>query len=179
MGPNLIALAIPGFFAFIGLELLVARTQRKKVYSFSDSITDLACGVSEQTVMFFFTVTLLGCYSWCYQHGRVVTLPKGSPWEWVLAFLGVELAYYWWHRLSHEVNFLWAVHVVHHQSEELNLSVALRQAILTNFTQLPFYVPMAIVGVTPLAFVTMNSVSTLYQFFIHTEVVGKLGAGRG
>ncbi|HEX7665132.1 MAG TPA: sterol desaturase family protein, partial [Polyangiaceae bacterium] len=79
------------------------------------------------------------------------------------------------HRASHEVNFMWAAHVVHHQSEDYNLAVALRQAVLTSWTTIPFHLPLALVGVPPLVFATTYALSTLYQFWIHTELVPKIG----
>jgi alkylglycerol monooxygenase len=85
------------------------------------------------------------------------------------------VGYYWWHRLSHEVNLLWAVHVVHHQSEDYNLAVALRQAILSPVTVLPFYLPLALLGVPVLQFAVVEALVTLYQFWIHTELVGRIG----
>jgi sterol desaturase/sphingolipid hydroxylase (fatty acid hydroxylase superfamily) len=73
------------------------------------------------------------------------------------------------------VNALWAAHVVHHQSEDYNLAVALRQNILTSFTSVPFFLPLALAGVSPIVFASMNALSLLYQFWIHTELVGRLG----
>jgi alkylglycerol monooxygenase len=87
----------------------------------------------------------------------------------------VDFVYYWWHRLSHRVNLLWAVHVVHHQSEDYNLAVALRQAVLSVWTIWPFHLPLALLGIPPVTFLVVDSLSTLYQFWIHTELVGKLG----
>jgi hypothetical protein len=78
--------------------------------------------------------------------------------------------------MSHEVNLLWAAHVVHHQSEDYNLAVALRQSVLTDVTAWPFYLPLAFLGVPPLVFAVSHDLSTLYQFWIHTEQVGKLGS---
>ena len=89
--------------------------------------------------------------------------------------MGVDFLYYWWHRLSHEVSFLWAAHVVHHQSEDYNLAVALRQAPLTNLTIWVFYAPLALVGVPAPVYATTAAFSTLYQFWIHTGLVGRLG----
>jgi sterol desaturase/sphingolipid hydroxylase (fatty acid hydroxylase superfamily) len=94
---------------------------------------------------------------------------------WTVAFLGVDLVYYWWHRASHRVNALWAAHIVHHQSEDYNLAVALRQAALTPLTHMPFSLPLALLGVPPLIAGTCGAISTLYQFWIHTETVGRLG----
>jgi len=87
----------------------------------------------------------------------------------------VDFKYYWWHRLSHEVNVLWAAHVVHHSSEDYNLAVALRQSVTTLVTTLPFALPLAVLGIPLEVFVTLESFSTLYQFWIHTELVGHLG----
>jgi alkylglycerol monooxygenase len=174
-GPDYIALAIPLFFAFIGLEIVVARKQRRMVYHFADAITNLACGVSQQVTNLFMASGLLAVYVYVYEHGRLVTFNDGSVAPWLIAAFGVDFCYYWWHRLSHRVNFLWAVHVVHHSSEDFNLAVALRQEVLGDLTATPFYLVLALAGVTPLAVFTCRSLSLVYQFWIHTEIVGKLG----
>jgi sterol desaturase/sphingolipid hydroxylase (fatty acid hydroxylase superfamily) len=171
---NLIALAIPFFLLLIGVEILVARARGREVYRVQDALADLGCGVGQQLVLVFAAAALLAGYAWCYRF-RVVDFEPGSPVPWLIAFVVVDLSYYWWHRLSHEVNVLWAAHVVHHQSEDYNLAVALRQSILTSFTSVPFYYPMALLGVPPAAYATMAAVSLLYQFWIHTELVGRLG----
>lgn len=175
MGPNLIALAIPAFFLFIGLELLVARRRGARVYRLPDALADLGCGIGQRAVLVLGAAAVLGIYALVYAKARLVTFPPGSLWPWALALLGVELGYYWWHRLSHEVNLLWAVHVVHHQSEDYNLAVALRQAILSPLTVLPFYLPLAVLGVPVLHFAVVEALVTLYQFWIHTELVGRIG----
>jgi sterol desaturase/sphingolipid hydroxylase (fatty acid hydroxylase superfamily) len=169
-----IALAVPLFFALIGVELLAARLmKRKHLYRFSDAITDLSCGITSQVLVVFYAALLLSGYTWIYTHWRLHTFQ--TPWvPWVIAFFGVDFIYYWWHRFSHEVNFLWAAHVVHHQSEDYNLAVALRQAVLTAWTAMPFYLPLAIVGVPPVVYGTIAAFSTLYQFWIHTQLVPKI-----
>ncbi len=168
---NYIALAIPLFFVMIGVELLVARAKRARVYRTNDALTDLSCGIQQQTLLIFERSAQLAIFAWAYQH-RVTTLPVWA--DWLLAWVGVDFLYYWWHRMSHEVNFMWAAHVVHHQSEDYNLAVALRQSILTSWTTLPFYLPLSLAGVSLTAFATAASFSTLYQFWIHTELVGKV-----
>jgi alkylglycerol monooxygenase len=167
-----IALSVPGFFVAIGIEALVAKRRRVSVYRFADSITDLSCGVASQIEAVFFIAIQLGIYAWVYEDARLLTL-TGWP-LWVVAFFGVDFLYYWWHRLSHEMNFLWAAHVVHHQSEDYNLAVALRQSITTGWSALPFYLPLALVGVPVTAFALVHALSTLYQFWIHTQLVGKI-----
>ena len=173
--PNYIALAVPFFFLLIGIEVVAARARRVKVYRLNDSLIDLACGITQQVLLVFFVAGLVSVYVWLYEHHRLITFAAGSPWPWLIAFVGVDFVYYWWHRASHEVNFLWAAHVVHHQSEDYNLAVALRQSIVTVFTILPFHLPLALLGVPPLVFIAIDSFSTLYQFWIHTELIGKLG----
>jgi alkylglycerol monooxygenase len=175
MSLDLIALAVPVFFLLIGLELAVARARRRRVYRFTDSFGDLGCGITQRAVLLLFEASLLAGYAWVHAHWRLWTFPEGSVWPWLVAIVGVDFAYYWWHRLSHEVNVLWAVHVVHHQSEDYNLAVALRQAVLSPVTVMPFYLPLAVLGVPVFVFFTVNALSTLYQFWIHTELIGKLG----
>jgi sterol desaturase/sphingolipid hydroxylase (fatty acid hydroxylase superfamily) len=174
VGPNLIALAIPLFFVFIGLELAVAKKRGLTVYRTGDALADLGCGIGQQLVSVLLGAAVLSTsYSFLYDH-RFLTLPEGVV-PWVVAFFAVELGYYWWHRLSHEVNLLWAAHVVHHHSEDYNLAVALRQSVTTWATSLPFYLPIALLGVPLGVFGAMLSLSTLYQFWIHTELVPPLG----
>ncbi len=170
-----IALAIPVFLLAMGLELLVARGQRRRVYRLQDALADLGCGVAQQVAGVFIGATLLAVYERLFLRAALIHFPDGSAWPWLVAFVWVDVAYYWWHRASHRVSFLWAVHAVHHQSEDYNLAVALRQAILSTITSFPFYLPMVLMGVPTLVFATMLALSTLYQFWIHTELVRRLG----
>jgi sterol desaturase/sphingolipid hydroxylase (fatty acid hydroxylase superfamily) len=167
-----IALAVPFFFLLIGVELVWAKARGRKIYRFADAITDLSCGISSQVVLLAWAATQLAIYAWVYDH-RLLSIDRPAV-AWVVAMIGVDFFYYWWHRMSHEVNFLWAAHVVHHQSEDYNLAVALRQSIITSWTSLPFYLPLAIFGVPPIVFATAHAINTLYQFWIHTELVGKI-----
>jgi sterol desaturase/sphingolipid hydroxylase (fatty acid hydroxylase superfamily) len=175
MGTNYIALAVPGFFLFIGVEIWLARRRGLKVYRLADALTCLSCGMSQQLLLVFCNAFLLAGYAFIYQRYRIISFPARSVGVWLLAFFGVDFLYYWWHRLSHEVNLLWAGHVVHHSSEDYNLAVALRQSILTPFTAWPFYALLAFAGVPPLVYAAIQSFNLLYQFWIHTQVVGRLG----
>ncbi|HEY3358677.1 MAG TPA: sterol desaturase family protein [Polyangia bacterium] len=175
---NYIALAVPFFFVLIGGELLLARRRGVALYRFGDAITDLSCGVMQQVALVFYAAFLLGVYVRLYDGHRLFTFTS-KGWPWVIAFAAVDFLYYWWHRASHRVNVLWAAHVVHHQSEDYNLAVALRQAILTSWTGMPFYLPLALLGVPPLVYATTQAFSTLYQFWIHTRLVGPVGGPLG
>jgi len=170
---NYIALAVPGFFVLIAIELAIARRRGARVYRVNDAVNAISCGMTQQLVMLFTTAAMVALYTAVYDRTRVVTWERAA-WPWLISFVGVDFLYYWWHRASHEVNVLWAAHVVHHQSEEYNLAVALRQGILTSWTALPFYLPLAIVGVPPIVWAAQVSFSTLYQFWIHTRLVGRL-----
>lgn len=170
-----IAVAIPVFFVLIGLEFLVARWQGRRVYRFADTITDLGCGIGQQVTGLFLKGVLFAGYLWVFDRFALFELPASSPWTWLVAVVGVDFFYYWWHRASHVVNFMWAAHIVHHQSEDMNLAVALRQAWFTSATSWIFYLPLAALGVPPLVFLGADAFSTLYQFWIHTETIGKMG----
>lgn len=174
MKSTFILAAVPVFFILIGAELAFARLKKRSVYRLGDAVADIGCGLFQQVLLVFLAGAVLALYIRVYDQHRLVTWSSPAV-PWLIALVGVDFLYYWWHRLSHELHVLWAAHVVHHQSEDYNLAVALRQAILTSFTSVPFYLPLALLGVPPLVFASMNALSTLYQFWIHTELVGKLG----
>jgi len=172
---NYIALAIPFFFLLIAVEMLAARLMKRKVYRLNDSINDLSCGVMQRLMVTFFSALMIAGYFYLYANLRFFSLEPTSPWVWVAAFFATDFIYYWFHRFSHEINFLWAAHVVHHQSEEYNLAVALRQSAFQPFFSSVFYWPMALLGFPPLVFLTISAFNTLYQFWIHTRIIGRLG----
>lgn len=169
-----IALSIPLFFLLIGVELAWSAWSGRKVYRFNDFIANLGCGIGSQVVGAFTKTVVFAVYLYVYDHWRLFTLGT-SVLTWILTFLLVDVLYYWFHRLSHEVNFLWAAHIVHHQSEEYNLSVALRQSWWQGLFSFWFYAPIALLGVHPLTILTVGAFVTLYQFWIHTKALDKLG----
>jgi sterol desaturase/sphingolipid hydroxylase (fatty acid hydroxylase superfamily) len=164
--------AIPVFFLLIGLELLMERLKKAQLYRFNDAVTNISCGVQQQVTGVLFKTILLAGYLWVYEH-RVWTIPD-KWWAFVLVFVGVDFCYYWFHRSTHEISFLWGTHIVHHQSEEYNLSVALRQSAIQAFFGNIFYLPLALIGFNPVTFLAMNIFQTLYQFWIHTKTIDKL-----
>lgn len=169
-----IALAIPLFFVLIVLELAWSAWSGRKVYRFNDFVANMGCGIGSQIVGAFTKVGIFAVYLAVYDNWRLFTL-ENSALTWVATFLLIDMLYYWFHRLSHEVNFLWAAHIVHHQSEEYNLSVALRQSWWQGLFSFWFYIPVALLGVHPLTIVTVGAFITLYQFWIHTKALNKLG----
>jgi len=169
-----IALAIPLFFVLMGMELAWSAWSGRKVYRFNDFVANMGCGIGSQIVGAFTKAGIFAVYLLVYDKWRFFTL-ENSVLTWIVTFLLIDLLYYWFHRLSHEINFLWAAHIVHHQSEEYNLSVALRQSWWQGLFSFWFYVPVALLGVHPLTIVTVGAFVTLYQFWIHTKALGKLG----
>ena len=144
------------------------------MYRLGDSYANIGCGIFEQVTGIFVKVIAVGLYSLVYQNLRIFDIPVNG-WTIFLLFLGVDFTYYWAHRLSHEINLFWVGHVVHHQSEDYNLSVALRQGALQKLFTAPFALPLALLGFSDEWFLYISAFNTLYQFWIHTEAIGKLG----
>lgn len=172
---NPIVFAIPVFMLTILLEAWVARHRGQSVYDIPDAITSLHHGVLSQVSALFAKLATLGIYVAIYETYRAAELPTDNMWIWLLAIIGYDFFYYWAHRLGHEVNLLWAAHVVHHSSEYYNLSTALRQTSTGNLLGWLFYLPMAVSGVPPKVFVAAALIDLLYQYWVHTELIGKLG----
>lgn len=171
----IIALAVPVFFLLVALELLWAKRQGRVVHGYADSLADLSCGVGSRVVDALVGAGLLGVFELVHRRFSVVDLSDQPALGWFLAFIGVDFFYYWYHRVSHRVNFAWATHVVHHQSEEYNLIVALRQSWFTNLYGFVFYLPLAFIGVTATQLAVSSALSLLYQFWIHTRLIDRMG----
>jgi alkylglycerol monooxygenase len=172
---NPIVLSIPVFFLLIGIELMVERISHRKLYRFPDAIANLSCGITSQVSGLFLRVFAIGVYEILFSNLAFFSLDRSVWWYWVALFLLVDLAYYWAHRMSHEVNLFWGGHVVHHQSEDYNLSVALRQSSFQVIWTFAFSLPLAIAGFDTWDFAMISAFNTLYQFWIHTEAINKLG----
>lgn len=174
MNINPIVLSIPVFFLLIGIELLVERFTHQKLYRLPDAISNISCGITSQLSGLFLKIFGIGVYQLLFEKFAFFT-PDSSSWlYWISLVLLVDFAYYWAHRMSHQVNLFWGGHVVHHQSEEYNLSVALRQSSLQVVWTFAFNLPIALLGFKTVDFVLVAAFNTLYQFWIHTETIGKL-----
>lgn len=174
MSINPIVLSIPIFFTLIAIEWIADMRLHKGWYRTGDAFVNIGCGIVEQVTGLFAKVFTVGIYVWVYEAYRFTTLEV----NWlngILLYLGVDFFYYWAHRMSHEVNLFWIGHVIHHQSEDYNLSVALRQGALQKFFTSPFFLPLAFAGFSPEWFVYILAWNTLYQFWIHTESIKKMG----
>lgn len=170
-----IGLATPVFFLLIGVEWLYGRRTGRSLYRLNDAFNDLSCGILQQLATLAFAAVMVWGYVTIYDRFALVSLDRSSASVWIACFIGVDFLYYWYHRLAHEINFMWAAHVVHHQSEDYNLAVALRQSSLQPFQSMVFYWPLALIGFPPTVFVSCAAINTLYQFWIHTQAIDRLG----
>jgi alkylglycerol monooxygenase len=172
---NPIVFAIPVFMLTILLEAWLAHRRGTAAYDTADALTSLHLGMVSQVTGLFVKLAMLGIYTAVYENWRLASLPAGSVWVWVGALLAYDFCYYWAHRMGHEVGVLWAAHVVHHSSEFYNLSTALRQSSSGWIFGWLFYLPMALAGVPPLVLAVVGLIDLLYQYWVHTEMVGRLG----
>lgn len=173
MSINPTIIAIPVYFLLIGIELIVHRIKATKSYRLNDALTNINCGITSQVSGAFLKVFSIGLYTYIYEQFRFETIENGVL-TWIIAFIAYDFFYYWAHRMSHQVNLFWGGHSVHHQSEEYNLSVALRQSSTQIIWTSLFYTPMALVGIDPLVLLSVSGFNLLYQFWIHTESIDRL-----
>jgi sterol desaturase/sphingolipid hydroxylase (fatty acid hydroxylase superfamily) len=171
---RVVALAQLLVLLLIPLEMLLAsRSWIRAEYDARDTLANVA--VSVGSIFFWGTLSwiLLGAVAVAYRH-RLADVPL-AWWSFLLAFLGEDLRYYCWHRISHRSRWFWASHVVHHSSQHFNLSTNLRQSWTSQFSGLILMnVPLAYLGFSPALTGLAFSVNLLYQFWIHTEAVGRM-----
>ncbi|MBL6750818.1 MAG: sterol desaturase family protein [Nevskia sp.] len=172
---NPIVYAIPVFTLTILIEAWAGYRRGRMVYGIPDAVTSLHHGVLSQVSGAFTTPAIIGLYTLLFERIGAPAWPLRSLPLWLLALLIYDFCYYWNHRLNHEVGILWAGHVAHHSSEYFNLSTALRQSSTTALLGWLFYMPMAALGVPPPMFGAVALVNLLYQYWVHTELVGRLG----
>lgn len=178
MSPSqIIVLATPVFLLLIAIELAVGWRRQRNTYRLADAVSSISLGMLSQTSAAFTHLLRIGIYTALFEH--VALWRNDAFWTslpgWLLALLFYDFCYYWLHRMGHESAVLWAAHAVHHQSQDYNLSTALRQTSSGALLGWVFYVPMALAGVPPLVFGVVALIDLLYQFWVHTEQVGKLG----
>ncbi|XP_051791676.1 alkylglycerol monooxygenase isoform X2 [Erpetoichthys calabaricus] len=156
------------------IETLVNYAKSQPGFRINDGLTSISAGIFSRLPMMLRRSLEVSAYIYVWNNYRILEMPWDSPWTWWLTFLGVDFAYYWVHRFSHEVNIMWAAHQAHHSSEDYNLSTALRQSVMNQYLSWLFYLPMALV-IPPSVFAVHIQFNLIYQFWIHTETVGNLG----
>lgn len=193
---SVVQLAVPIFFLLIGVEILVSVWRRRAFYRLNDSVADLSTALIFSIAGIGITIVWLAAYEWVRLRFSIVTLfglpevPSGAPLlfgdggpglvlpavlAWAAVLVAVDFLYYWFHRATHRVNFLWACHVTHHSSEEFNLTVALRQCAFQRVFEYFFMLPLALLGVPWFMMLICHEIMKLYQFWVHTRFFRRLG----
>ncbi len=179
---DLIALAIPFFLLALLLELAIDKFRGTGLYRPNDAINSLGAGALSTTTGYFTRLMPGIIWAWVLQDFALIDVnpewfdfsPQGLA-LWALALAGFDFCYYWSHRFGHEISVLWASHAVHHQSEDYNLSTALRQTSTGFLFSWIFYLPLFLLGMPFEVFVTVNALDLIYQFWVHTQLINKLG----
>jgi len=179
---DLIAIAVPFFLLALILELAIDWRRKTGLYRGNDAINSLSAGILSTTFGYFTRFLPLLVWGYVLRNFALIDMPLGwfdlSPRGialWVIAALAWDFCYYWFHRMSHEISILWAAHAVHHQSEDYNLSTALRQTSTGFLFNWIFYVPLFLIGFPLEVLLTVNAVNLIYQFWVHTQVVRRMG----
>ncbi|CAN5281765.1 sterol desaturase family protein [soil metagenome] len=171
---KVILYAIPLFLIAIILEFVVNAIEDRKLYNGKDSIASIAMGMGSLFVNLGMKALALIVYGFLYQF-RIFEGLETHWWAWVILFFADDFSFYWHHRLSHEVRILWAAHVNHHSSVNLNYSTALRQSWTELLHKYLFWLWLPIIGFHPIMILTVMSISLIFQFLQHTRLVKKLG----
>ncbi len=167
--------AMIAFMLLLFIEWLVSHLLKKNYYTTFDAISGISSGMTNNLKSIFKLSIVIVSYQWMYDHWALFKI-ESSILLYILAFIGIDFAYYWTHRWNHEINIMWNRHIIHHSSEEYNLSCALRQTI-SGITQVYFflYIPLAIIGVPPIIMNIALPIHLFAQFWYHTRLIGKMG----
>lgn len=171
--PDPVNLAVPAFIALVLVEMLAARIRGRHRYDPKDTLTSLSLGLGSTIAGVLSAGAVMGMAWWFWNH-RLFDIPY-VWWAWGLCFVLDDLAYYAFHRSAHRVRWFWASHVIHHSSQHYNLSTALRQT-WTGFLSLAFIfrLPLFLIGFPPAMVLFCGGINLIYQFWIHTEMIGRM-----
>ena len=170
------AIGAPIVFAMILLEVIFSATNNKNLYKKDDTLCTAGLLTGNIMMVFALKGITLALHFYLFQF-KLFNLPELVPtWAlWVLTFIVIDLVFYIYHRISHRVNFLWAIHISHHSSEEMNFAVSFRQAWFGPVSKLPFFMIMPLIGFDPTIIAVAGVISTLWGIVGHTQIIGKLG----
>jgi sterol desaturase/sphingolipid hydroxylase (fatty acid hydroxylase superfamily) len=171
--PNPVDYAVPVFILLIVIEMLWQRRRNPQTYETRDTLTSLLFGFGSSVVGVAVAGMIIALFGWLHAF-RPISIPF-VWWAWIACFLLDDLAYYAFHRAAHRVRWFWASHVNHHSSQHYNLSTALRQT-WTGFFALSFIfrLPLVLIGFHPAMVAFVGGINLIYQFWIHTEAVGRM-----
>ncbi len=172
--PNLIHYAIPFFIVTVIIEIILTVKIKMNEYEYKDAATSISMGLIGNVGIGLLTKgAVFGIFLIIYNTFHLFEIPF-TWWAWILVLFAEDLTYYWFHRISHESRFFWASHIVHHSSLKYNLSTALRQTWTGSFTSFVFWIPLVLIGFHPVMIIMQKSISLIYQYWIHTELIKKM-----
>ena len=171
----IITFAIPLFFGLILIEFFYGILKKQNNYRINDAITSMSLGLISRFVPILGLGFQYVVYKAVAEQYNLKLLNGEEIWVWVTAFVLYDVCYYWMHRIHHEIKVFWATHVVHHHGEEFNLSTALRQTSTGFLWKWVLFLPLFIIGIPPHMYVTVAGINLVYQFWVHTEHIGRLG----
>ena len=171
--PNLIHYAIPFFVATVILEVILTVKVKLEDYEFKDAGTSILMGLGNVAIGLFTKGLVLGIFYLTYNFYHLFEI-SFVWWTWLILLFAEDFCYYWFHRISHESRLFWASHVVHHSSQKYNLSTALRQTWSGSFYTFIFWLPLVLIGFHPVMVLVQMSISLIYQYWIHTELIDKM-----
>ena len=170
------SIGLPIILAMILTETLISGLNEKSLYKNKDTLCTSGLLLGNILMGFAIKGATLGLHIFLYQF-RIFDLVNLIPlWAmWLMTFILIDLVFYIYHRFSHRVRFLWAIHMSHHSSEEMNFAVSMRQAWLGPISKIPFFIILPILGLDPTIIAVAGVISTLWGVVGHTQIVGKLG----
>lgn len=171
---NYLAFAMPAFFLFLYMEYKLAQHRKKEnLFKYESSVSNISIGIAERLINLFVSASFYQVYYWVYNNYALLDIPN-TWWVWIGLILATDFVWYWYHRLGHEVNLFWAAHIVHHQSEEFNLTASARITTIQALIRTVFWSILPLIGFHPTMVITMLLVHGAYSFFTHTQVLKRI-----
>jgi sterol desaturase/sphingolipid hydroxylase (fatty acid hydroxylase superfamily) len=173
MPPAILLYAIPFFIILMLLEIWYTNKEHKFMHEAKDTWAGVALGFGNFGIGILTKFATGGLYFLLYQY-RIFDLDASAWWYWVVLFFAEDFTYYWFHRESHNIRFLWASHAVHHSSQKYNLAAAVRQTWTSIAGSFVFWLWLPLVGFHPFSIILFQQISLIYQYWIHTETINKM-----
>lgn len=169
----LILISTPLYLIIIGLEVLLSNFRHNKLYTLKDTVNNVYLMICNSVIDLLFRGIYLLILDYCYQH-HILSISSAVLY-WLGLLVAQDFLYYWLHRFDHEIRLFWAVHVTHHSSEKMNLTVGFRSSVFQPLYRFIYFIPLAFAGFKPLDIVFMYSATQIWGIFVHTELIKNMG----
>ena len=169
----LVLISTPVYMIIIGLEILLSNYQRRRLYHWKDTMENIFLLLLNSVIDLLFRAVYILVLNYFYVH-QIFSLTHAVTY-WIILLLSEDFLYYWLHRFDHEIRFFWAVHVTHHSSEQMNLTVGFRSSVFQPLYRFIYFIPLALLGFKPLDIIFIYSTTQIWGIFVHTELIGKMG----